>query len=331
MVFGSGTTYPTFVTGFKYDFLSGDARINGITVGKGPGNYVSNTVLGYLALSSNTSTTNYSTAVGYEALKANTSGWGNSGIGAWALSKNTTGINNTGLGAVALYENTTGNRNVAVGYQSLQRNTTGIQNTSVGMNSMSSVVSGNNNTGIAYQSLLNLTTGSNNTVIGYNSGNGITTGSDNTILGGNISGLTAALANNIILADGQGNIKYRWDGTTNTITGDLAVTGVLRPTVTTNRQVASYTLVLTDRGKLVEMNVATANNLTIPLDSAVAFPIGTLIEIAQYGAGQTTIVATGGVTIRSASGNLKIASQYVAISLIKIGTNEWYAFGNLSA
>lgn len=115
------------------------------------------------------------------------------------------------------------------------------------------------------------------------------------------------------------------------ITGDVSIGGVLRPTVTTNRQTASYTLAIADRGKLVEMNVATANNLTIPLDSSVAFPIGTEIEIVQYGAGQTTIVATGGVTIRSASGNLKIASQYVAISLIKIGTNEWYCFGNLSA
>jgi len=119
--------------------------------------------------------------------------------------------------------------------------------------------------------------------------------------------------------------------TAQTIAGDKTLTGVLRPTVTTNRQTASYTLVLADRGKLVEMNVATANNLTIPLDSAVAFPIGTQLEIAQYGAGQTTIVATSGVTIRSASGNLKIASQYVAISLIKIATNEWYCFGNLSA
>ena len=79
------------------------------------------------------------------------------------------------------------------------------------------------------------------------------------------------------------------------------------------------------------MNVATANNLTIPLDSSVAFPIGTQLEIAQYGAGQTTIVASGGVIIRSASGNLKIAAQYVAVSLLKIGTDEWYCFGNLSA
>ena len=102
-------------------------------------------------------------------------------------------------------------------------------------------------------------------------------------------------------------------------------------TVKYNRQTTSYTLVDADRSKMVEMNVATANNLTIPLDATVPFAIGTQIEVAQYGAGQTTIVATSGVTIRSASGNLKIASQYVAVSLLKIGTNEWYCFGNLSA
>jgi hypothetical protein len=98
-----------------------------------------------------------------------------------------------------------------------------------------------------------------------------------------------------------------------------------------NRQTASYTLVLGDANKIVEMNVATANNLIVPLNSSVAFPIGTPLNVSQYGAGQTTIVATSGVTIRSASGNLKIASQYVAVSLVKIGANEWYCFGNLSA
>jgi hypothetical protein len=102
-------------------------------------------------------------------------------------------------------------------------------------------------------------------------------------------------------------------------------------TVKYNRQTASYTLVDADRSKMIEMNVATANNLTIPLDATVSFAIGTQIEVAQYGAGQTTIVATSGVTIRSASGNLKIAAQYVAVSLLKIGTDEWYCFGNLSA
>ena len=116
-----------------------------------------------------------------------------------------------------------------------------------------------------------------------------------------------------------------------TIAGDTSISGVLRATITTNRQTASYTLVLTDRGKLVEMNVATANNLTIPLNSSVAFPIGTQIDLSQYGAGQTTIVATGGVTIRSTNSWLKLNAQYAAATLIKIGTDEWYLFGNLNA
>lgn len=115
-----------------------------------------------------------------------------------------------------------------------------------------------------------------------------------------------------------------------TDSGDLSVSGVFRETVTTNRQTASYTLALTDRGKLVEMNVATANNLTVPLNSSIAFPIGSKIDLSQYGAGQTTVVATGGVTIRSAGGALKLAAQYSGASLVKIGTDEWYLFGNIT-
>jgi hypothetical protein len=115
------------------------------------------------------------------------------------------------------------------------------------------------------------------------------------------------------------------------ITGDVAISGVLRETVTTNRQTASYTLVLADRGKLVEMNVGSANDLTIPLNSSVAFPIGTKIDIAQYGAGQTTIVATSGVDVRSAGGALKMALQYSGASIVKIGTDEWYLFGDITA
>jgi len=115
-----------------------------------------------------------------------------------------------------------------------------------------------------------------------------------------------------------------------TIAGDKTFTGVFKETVTTNRQTASYTLALADRGKLVEMNVATANNLTVPLDSSVAFPIGTKIDVSQYGAGQTTVVATSGVTVRSAGGALKLAAQYSGATLVKIATNEWYLFGDIT-
>ena len=102
-------------------------------------------------------------------------------------------------------------------------------------------------------------------------------------------------------------------------------------TIVTNRQTASYTLALSDRGKLLEMNSASANTATIPLNSSVPFPIGSKIDVTQYGAGATTITATGGVTIRSFTSFLKIAGQYAACTLVKIGTDEWYAYGNLIA
>jgi hypothetical protein len=100
--------------------------------------------------------------------------------------------------------------------------------------------------------------------------------------------------------------------------------------IVTNRQTASYTLVLGDADKLVEMNVASANNLTVPLNSSVAFSTGTQILLAQYGAGQTTIVATSGVTIRSNGAKLKLNAQYSGATLVKIAENEWYLFGDIA-
>ena len=110
---------------------------------------------------------------------------------------------------------------------------------------------------------------------------------------------------------------------------DLTASGAT--VVSFNRQTASYTLVAGDANKMVEMNVATANNLTVPLNSSVPFATGTIIDVVQYGAGQTTIVATGGVTIRSANNWLKINARYGAATLVKIATDEWYLFGNLNA
>jgi len=120
------------------------------------------------------------------------------------------------------------------------------------------------------------------------------------------------------------------NGNTN-ITGNLTVTGTTPSVITFNRQSSSYTLAITDAGLMVEMNVATANNLTIPLNSAVPFVIGQIIEVTQYGAGQTTIVPISGVTVRSYTGLTKLIGQYAAATLTKVGTNEWYLFGNLTA
>jgi len=102
-------------------------------------------------------------------------------------------------------------------------------------------------------------------------------------------------------------------------------------TVGSSRQTDNYTLGLADISTVVEMNKATANTLTVPPDSTVAFARGTMIELFQYGAGQTTIVAGAGVTIRSSGGKLKLTGQYSAASLRKIDTNEWALVGDLSA
>jgi hypothetical protein len=98
-----------------------------------------------------------------------------------------------------------------------------------------------------------------------------------------------------------------------------------------NAQIASYTAVLTDDGKLITMSNASANNFTVPPNSSVAFGIGTQLNIAQLGAGATTIVAGAGVTLNSAGAKLKLDSQYALCTCVKTGTNEWFVVGNLKA
>jgi hypothetical protein len=61
----------------------------------------------------------------------------------------------------------------------------------------------------------NLTGGSGkHTIIGHGSGGGLTGGTANTIIGANVLGLTGTLSNNILLADGDGNVRIKVDGAT---------------------------------------------------------------------------------------------------------------------
>lgn len=118
-----------------------------------------------------------------------------------------------------------------------------------------------------------------------------------------------------------------------TLGGALSINGInpLTQVAGVSTQTADYTLVLGDAGDVVEMNVGTANNLTVPPNSSVAFPIGTILDIVQLGAGQTTVVAGSGVTIRSSGSKLKITGQYSGATLYKRGTDEWVLTGDLAA
>jgi hypothetical protein len=117
-------------------------------------------------------------------------------------------------------------------------------------------------------------------------------------------------------------------------TGPQGVTGSTGPSgdpgLVINAQTVSYTLVLSDASKLVEINNASANNLTVPLNSSVAFPTGTQISLLQTGAGQMTVVATGGVTINATPG-LKLRAQWSSATLVKRNTDTWVLVGDTSA
>lgn len=114
------------------------------------------------------------------------------------------------------------------------------------------------------------------------------------------------------------------------ITDEIGTGNVQLSDLATNAQTVSYTLVLADKGKLVEISNASANNLTVPLNSSVAYPVGAQITILQTGAGQTTVVATSGVTINATPG-LKLRAQWSSATLIKRATDTWVLVGDLSA
>jgi len=97
--------------------------------------------------------------------------------------------------------------------------------------------------------------------------------------------------------------------------------------LTLSRKTDSYTLVYADQLKTIEMNKATANTLTVPADVFVA---GNQILITQYGAGQTTISAGAGMTLRSDGGKLKINTQYSMATILFISATEAYVSGNLA-
>jgi len=147
--------------------LANDASISGLTVGKGGGAIATNTTVGSLALS------------------ANTTGAENAAFGYYALGANTSGIRNASFGVGSLYTNTTGSNNTAHGWQALYSNTTAAANTAVG-----------------YHAGLAVTTGTNNTFLGFDTGNNITTGIGNTHIG--YSTLASAVGANYEIVIGTG-------------------------------------------------------------------------------------------------------------------------------
>jgi hypothetical protein len=105
--------------------------------------------------------------------------------------------------------------------------------------------------------------------------------------------------------------------------------------VVLNAQTATYIVVLGDAYKLVTMSNAAANDFQIPTNANVAFPVGTVINVIQIGAGKTTIEAvTPGTTTISSTGATATApelrAQFSAASCIKVATDTWYVVGDIA-
>ncbi|EAS0269348.1 hypothetical protein E7939_21895 [Salmonella enterica] len=113
-----------------------------------------------------------------------------------------------------------------------------------------------------------------------------------------------------------------------TIQGMIDTSVLAAQRITVNAQTGAYTLVLADANKAIEVTTTSAVNLTIPTDASVAFPVGTVIEVDQMGAGKVTIVGASGVTIQSAA-TPTTRAQYSALVLRKRAANLWLVTGDM--
>ena len=96
-------------------------------------------------------------------------------------------------------------------------------------------------------------------------------------------------------------------------------------------KVASYTLsAASERDSLIEVNSTDPVTITIPTNSAVAYPIGTTLDILGINTGLITIEGDSGVTVNSTPG-LKLRTQWSSCTLFKRAENSWVVYGDLKA
>ena len=151
---------------------------------------------------------------------------------------------------------------------------------------------------------------------------------------------TAVVFNTTNAAFGRANTAFQ--NTSGTLGGNLSITGTAtslggfsdalgavreRIAVVTNVSVTANSAHLT-----YIANSASAMQIKIPDDNTfvLAANIGTTIDIYQFGAGDTKIVANdAAVTVHSSNNWANIAGQYLSATAVKVLANTWILTGDL--
>jgi hypothetical protein len=112
---------------------------------------------------------------------------------------------------------------------------------------------------------------------------------------------------------------------------DTADVGALQNrAVVTNAETASFTFALDDAGKHTTIANAGATTATVPPNSTIAFPLGTILVLEQTGAGACTWTPGAGVTLNKNADVTLVTNGQFAISFArKTGTDTWSVYGNL--
>lgn len=97
-----------------------------------------------------------------------------------------------------------------------------------------------------------------------------------------------------------------------------------------SEQDSAYTLCLSDAGKMIRCNSSASVSYIIPLNSAVAFPVGTVVLLRNVGAGVLTVHVTSGVSLSLAGGapqgSVGVA-QYGLATMVQDAPNAWVMSG----
>jgi hypothetical protein len=311
----------TSACGTLLGFCAGSALTTGngnIFVGFQSGRNVNsganNVAIGTAAFQTATSASS-NVAVGCGALQGLSTSAGNTALGHRAMLNASTAANNVVIGCSAGEQLSTGSNNVLIGDTAGDSITVGTLNTLVGATAgTNAAATSEGNTGFGYGALgsgalsgayniavganagQNVSSGALNTLVGYTAGSAITTGGSNTLVG-RYAG-TATLANNVVLSDGAGTIRFQSNSSGAISLGSGGAYGTAGQILTSSGAAAAPTWTSpTIQTSTATKSVTNATPVSL-LQWSSGTRMGTLVVMATNG----TDLAWANITVAAVSG-----------------------------